>query len=244
MKQEKNPMTLIRLNKFLSDCGIASRRKSEEYILQGRVYINDKLTIELSAKVDPVNDVVLVDGEKLVPKRQIYILLNKPKGVVTTTNDEKDRRTVVDLINTRDKIFPVGRLDYNTTGVLILTNDGEFTNFLTHPGNRIPREYEVKLDRALTEEDKETLCKGVYIDNVKGKFTKVSAGEKKNKRFITVTAVEGRNHFVKNMFGALGYTVEALNRKSFAGIIADIPDGTYRVLSKDEISGVIKTYGK
>jgi len=243
MKQMKNPTTLIRLNKFLSDCGFASRRKSEEFILQGRVYINDKLVMDLSAKVDPDKDVVLLDGEKVVPKRPIYILLNKPKGVVTTTSDEKKRLTVVDIVKTKDKIFPVGRLDYNTTGVLILTNDGEFSNFLTHPANKIPREYEVKLDRPLTDEDKEKIVTGVYIDNVKGKFTKV-VPDKKSKKFITVTAVEGRNHFVKNMFGALGYTVESLNRKSFAGIIADIPVGTYRVLNKDEISGVIKTYGK
>jgi 23S rRNA pseudouridine2605 synthase len=238
-------MTMIRLNKFLSDCGITSRRKAEEYILQGRVSINDKLVIELSFKVDPDKDVVFLDGEKIVPKKLIYVLLNKPRGVVTTTSDEKKRVTVVDLIKTRDKIFPVGRLDYNTTGVLILTNDGEFSNFLTHPGNKIPREYEVRLDRALTEEDKEKLCKGVYIDKIRGRFTKVTPDDKKNRRQITVTAVEGRNHFVKNMFGALGYTVEALNRKSFAGItVSDIPVGAYRVLSNDEISGVIKTYGK
>jgi 23S rRNA pseudouridine2605 synthase len=244
MKQNRNPTTMIRLNKFLSDCGVTSRRKSEEYILQGRVYINDKLVTDLSAKVDPSNDTVLVDGEKIYQKKQVYILMNKPRGVVTTTNDEKNRMTVVDLIKSRDKIFPVGRLDYNTTGVLILTNDGDFSNFLTHPGNKIPREYEVKLDRMLTEEDKVKLCKGVFIDGVRGKFIKIISPDKKNKKFITVTAVEGRNHFVKNMFAALGYTVEALNRKSFAGITADIPVGTYRVLSNDEISGVVKTYGK
>jgi len=237
-------MTLIRLNKYLSDCGISSRRKSEEYILQGRVFINNKVALDLSARVDPINDIVLLDGEKIFQKRKLYILLNKPKGVVTTTIDEKNRKTVVDLIKSRDKIFPVGRLDYNTTGVLILTNDGEFSNFLTHPVKRIPREYEVKLDRTLTGEDKEKLCKGIYIKGVKGKFIKVTLHDKKNWKFVTVIAIEGRNHFVKNMFGALGYTVEALNRKSFAGITADIPVGAYRVLSKDEISGVIKTYGK
>ena len=235
---------MIRLNKYLSDCGVSSRRKSEEYILQGRVSINNNIILDLSAKVNPETDVVFLDGEKILQKRLIYFLLNKPKGVVTTTSDEKNRMTVVDLIKSRDKIFPVGRLDYNTTGVLILTNDGEFGNFLTHPGNKIPREYEVKLDRPLSEEDKEKLCKGIYIKGVKGKFQKVISPDKKNWKFIIVTAVEGRNHFVKNMFGALGYTVQGLNRKSFAGFIADIPVGAYRVLSKDEISGVIKTYGK
>ncbi|MDR3628569.1 MAG: pseudouridine synthase [Ignavibacteriaceae bacterium] len=237
-------MTLIRINKYLSDCGVSSRRKAEEYILQGRVSINNNIILELSSKVDPLNDVVLLDGEKIFQKRLVYFLLNKPKGVVTTTDDEKGRMTVVDLIKSKDKIFPVGRLDYNTTGVLILTNDGEFSNFLTHPGNRIPREYEAKLDRPLTEEDKEKLCKGIYIEGIKGKFIKVVFPDKKSKKIINVTAVEGRNHFVKNMFGALGYTVQGLNRKSFAGITADMPVGAYRVLSQDEISGVIKTYGK
>jgi len=237
-------MTLIRLNKYLSDCGITLRRKSEEYILQGRVSLNNKVTFDLSAKVDPANDIVLLDSEKIYQKRKLYILLNKPKGVVATTKDEKDRKTVVELIKSRDKIFPVGRLDYNTTGVLILTNDGDFSNFLTHPGNRIPRDYEVKLERTLTEVDKEKLCNGIYIKGVKGKFIKVVLHNKKSKKLVIVTAIEGRNHFVKNMFGALGYTVEALNRISFAGIKADIPVGAYRVLSKEEISGVIKTYGK
>jgi 23S rRNA pseudouridine2605 synthase len=237
-------MTLIRLNKYLSDCGISSRRKSEEYILQGRVSINNKSVSDLSSKVDPANDIVLFDGEKVFKRRLLYFLLNKPKGVITTTNDEKNRQTVIDLIKSGEKIFPVGRLDYNTTGVLILTNDGEFSNFLTHPANKIPREYEVKLDRPLTESDQEKLCKSIYIKGVKGKFNKVVLQDKKNRKLVTVTASEGRNHFVKNMFRALGYTVTALNRKSFAGITADIPVGAYRILSKHEISGVINTYGK
>jgi len=149
---------MIRLNKFISDCGISSRRKSEELILQGRVEVNKKVIIDLSFKVDPEKDFVELDGEKITRRKHVYYLLNKPKGVITTSNDEKQRRTVVDLIKSgqgasvpRGKIYPVGRLDYNTTGVLILTNDGEFTNLLTHPGNRVPREYEVKLDKMLTE---------------------------------------------------------------------------------------------
>ncbi len=234
---------LIRLNKFISESGITSRRKSEEIILQGRVEINNKTVIDLSYKVDTENDAVTVDGEKIKPRRNLYFLLNKPKGVVTTTDDEKNRRTVVDLIKTGERIFPVGRLDYNTTGVLILTNDGDFANILTHPKNKVPREYEVKLDKPLTEEDKEKLCKGVYMKGRKGKFVKVVFPSKKSRMLVNVTGIEGRNHFVKNMFGALNYTVVALNRISFAGITADIPAGSYRNLTKDEITGVIETYG-
>ena len=235
---------MIRLNKFISDCGITSRRKSEELILQGRISVNDKTVKELSFKIDPESDEVHLDGERIKAKRHVYFILNKPKGVVTTTSDEKDRRTVVDLIKTREKIFPVGRLDYDTTGVLLLTNDGEFANLLTHPRNNVPREYEIKLDRQLSDEDKEKLTKGVFIKGKRGIFIKVNFSKKNDKRFISVIAEEGRNHFVKNMFRALGYTVTALNRKSFAGIESKIPVGAYRVLTREEISGVIDNYGK
>jgi 23S rRNA pseudouridine2605 synthase len=239
----KSQTTKIRLNKFISDCGIASRRKAEEFILQGRVSVNDNIILELSYKVDPSNDIVMLDGEKIFQKKQIYFLLNKPKGVITTTNDEKNRKTVVDLVKTKEKIFPVGRLDYNTTGVLLLTNDGDFSNLLTHPRNKVPREYEVKLDRELSEEDRAKLLKGIYIKNQKGNFIKILFPKKNNRKNVNVTAVEGRNHFVKNMFGSLSYTVNALNRKSFAGISADIPVGSYRTLTFKEVSGVIKNYG-
>ena len=130
---------LTRLNKYIAESGITSRRKSDELILQGRVTVNNKVIAELGYKIDSEHDNVMVDGEKVNPRRHIYFLLNKPSGVVTTTDDEKKRRTVVDLINVNEKIFPVGRLDYNTTGVLLLTNDGEFSNFLTHPRNKIPK---------------------------------------------------------------------------------------------------------
>ena len=239
----KNQTVMVRLNKFISDCGITSRRKSEEFILQGRISVNDKIISELSFKIDPSKDIVALDGEKLFQKKHIYYLLNKPKGVVTTTDDERNRKTVVDLIKTKEKIYPVGRLDYNTTGVLLLTNDGEFSNLLTHPKNKVPREYEVKLDRELTEEDKLKLIKGIYLNNQKGNFIRVMFSRKNNRKNVNVTAIEGRNHFVKNMFGLLGYKVIALNRKSFAGISADIPVGSYRTLSPKEILGVINLYG-
>ncbi len=231
---------MMRLNKFIADCGIASRRKAEEYILQGRVSVNDKIVIDLSYKVNETNDEVSLDGEKLSVKRKLYFLINKPKGVITSTDDEKNRTTVVDLIKVKEKIYPVGRLDYNTTGVLILTNDGEFKNLLTHPANHVIREYEVTLDRQLSQEDSAQLLKGVYLDGKKGKFIKIKST--KNRKNVIVDCVEGRNHFVKNMFGALGYTVQALNRKSFAGLTADIPVGSYRKLSDAEIKNIINKY--
>lgn len=235
---------LTRLNKFLSECGIASRRKSEDLISEGRVIVNNEIVTELSIKVDPVKDIVEVDGEKILPKKHIYFVLNKPKGYITSTSDEKSRRTVVELIKTQEKIFPVGRLDYNTTGVLLITNDGDFTNYLTHPRNKVPKEYEVRLDRNLSEEDVSRLLKGIYIEGKKGRFTDIVFPKRNNRKLAVVVAEEGRNHFVKDMFKALSYNVVSLNRKSFAGIKADIPEGSYRKLSEREISQVFKKYAK
>lgn len=232
----------VRLNKYIADSGAASRRKAEELILQGRVSVNDKVVMELAFRVDETKDEVTLDGERIAPKRHIYILMNKPKGVVTTTSDEKNRMTVLDLLKIKEKIYPVGRLDYNTTGVLLLTNDGDFTNLLTHPRNKVPREYEVLIDRPLDEAAKETLLKGVYIEQEKGVFQKITFPKKNSRTFLLVTATEGRNHFVKKMFSTLGYDVKSLNRKSFAGFIADVPPGAYRQLDDDEIKRTIQKY--
>jgi 23S rRNA pseudouridine2605 synthase len=233
---------LTRLNKYIAESGITSRRKSDELILQGRVSVNNKIVTELGFKVNNETDIVTVDDEKVNPKKHVYFLLNKPKGVVTTTDDDKKRKTVVDLIKTNERIYPVGRLDYNTTGVLLLTNDGDFSNLLTHPRNKIPREYEVKLDQPLREEDKAKMLKGIFIDERRSVFIKIftDAGRKN----ILVTAVEGRNHFVKRMFGTLSYNVIKLNRKRFAGIIADIPAGSYRKLTQTEVERLFKDYGR
>lgn len=234
---------MIRLNKYIADSGFTSRRKAEEFIRQGRVSVNQKIITDLAFKVNDYNDEVFIDEEKIELKKHLYFLLNKPKGVISSTNDEKNRMTVVDLIKSNERIYPVGRLDYNTTGVLLLTNDGEFKNILTHPTNKVPREYEVKLDKSFDLKDKEKLLKGIYIKNERAKFTKILFPDKRSNKFLEVTGVEGRNHFVKNMFGALGYRVVALNRKSFAGIKVDIPLGSYRKLSIDEIKKVLKVYG-
>ena len=234
----------MRLNKYLAGCGVGSRRKVEELILQGRVEVNNKTIIDLACQVHEETDHVKVDGQKLAIRRHVYYLLNKPKGVITTTADEKDRETVVDLIDTKENIFPVGRLDFNTTGVLFLTNDGEFSNLVTHPRNKIPRDYEVLLDKPLDDKDKEKLLKGIYLEGERGRFKQIVFPKKNHFNSVVVTAVEGRNHFVKKMFAALSYTVKSLNRVSFAGIYADIPVGNYRELTKSEIERIIQKYGR
>lgn len=230
----------IRLNKFIAECGIASRRKSDELIEQARVEVNGKVIVDFGFKVDPETDVILVDGEKVHRQRKVYFLLNKPKNVITSTKDEKNRRTVVDYINTNMKIFPIGRLDYDTTGVLILTNDGEFANKLMHPKNKFPRVYKANLDKPLEKEHREKLLKGFYIEGGKGKFDKIVFPVKNNYSVVEVTVTEGRNHFVKNMFLKIGYKVKKLHRKSYAGLSADDMNiGEYRKLDPNEIKKLI-----
>jgi 23S rRNA pseudouridine2605 synthase len=230
----------MRLNKFLAESGLASRRKSEDYIVQGRVTVNGKTIKDLSFKINSVEDVVEVDGERVKSQKHVYYLLNKPKGFVTTTKDEKKRKTVLHLIDSNERIFPVGRLDYDTTGLLLLTNDGDFANLLTHPRNNVPRVYEVKLDKPLESKDAERLLKGILLEGRKSKFTRIEFSA--NEKFVKVTSVEGRNHFVKRMFSALGYMVLGLNRSNFADFKADIPLGKYRKVSLSEIKDVIQKY--
>lgn len=225
----------MRLNKFIADCGIASRRKAEELILQGRITVNNKTVKELSYNINPETDSVCYDGEKIKTQNHVYYLLNKPKGVVTTTDDEKNRLKITDLIKTPYKLFPVGRLDYNTTGVIILTNDGDFANKLLHPKNNIIREYFVKLDRELEVKDQELLLNGISIDGRKGKFHLIKFKKTRDRKNLLISCTEGRNHFVKKMFGTLKYNVIQLHRKSFAGISDDIPIGSYRKLTTDEL---------
>ena len=237
-------MSKIRINKFLADSGISSRRKSEEYISQGRVAVNDEVISDLGFKIDIEKDVVTLDGEKIKPKRHIYILLNKPKGYITSVSDDRKRTTVLDLVNVNERIYPVGRLDYDTTGLLILTNDGEFSQLLTHPGNKVIREYEVKIDRPLEEKDKIKLLNGISLEGKPGKFKSISFLNQKDKKYILISCEEGRNKFVKRMFRKLGYTVTELNRFSFGGIKLDIPKGKFRSLSAKEIELIKAKYSK
>jgi 23S rRNA pseudouridine2605 synthase len=233
---------LTRINKYLSDCGIASRRKVEELILQRRVMVNNKVVTNLSTKIDMKNDSVHVDGEIVSVKKHVYYLLNKPKGTITTTKDDKGRTTVLDLIKNDQSIYPIGRLDFNTTGVLLLTNDGNFSYLLSHPKHKVPREYEVKLDRALTDEDKKILLSAITLDRKKSRFESITSPQEKNKALLLVKCHEGRNHFVKRMFASLGYSVKSLNRSSYAGLKADIPIGAYRKLSNIEINRIVNQY--
>lgn len=235
----------IRLNKFISECGIASRRKADELISQGRVSVNGVTVTKLGIVVNPANDKVKVDGESIREEKKVYFLLNKPKGYITTTKDEKNRPNVTELIKTNAAIFPVGRLDFNTTGVLILTNDGEFAQDLTHPGNKVPRIYDVTLNYPLTPENRERLLKGINLDRRKSKFETVEFNVKNNPAKVEVTTTEGRNHFVKRMFEAVGLKVYGLERAAFGPFtLSSIPPGKYIEIKPEEIFDIMNEYSR
>ncbi len=235
-------MKLIRLNKFLAECGAASRRKSDELIQQGRVTVDGKVVTELGAKIDPEKNEVRLDGEILHPEKKVYFLLNKPRGFITTTQDEKGRPTVVSLIKTNATVFPVGRLDYNTTGAIVLTNDGDFANKLIHPRNKFKRVYLVSLDKPLEAQHKEKMLKGIFLDGRKSKFTSVEFPKKSDFKKVRVTTEEGRNHFVKRMFSHFKYHVKKLHRESIGFLsVEKLPLGNYRELTPKEIERVMKT---
>ncbi len=228
----------LRLNRYIAECGIAARRKADEIILSGVVKINGFVVNELGTKVMP-GDFVTIAGDPIWLERHFeYILLNKPKGVITTTSDEKNRATVMDLIKRHGRVYPVGRLDRNTTGVLLLTNDGELAYRLTHPKYEVERVYNVKLDKELKQIDAEKIAKGVLIDGAKTAPCQVMMYSDAPDR-STVTLTEGRNHEVKKLFEAVGYDVKTLDRKYFATLsTSGMKRGEYRNLTDAEVKEI------
>lgn len=227
-----------RIQKIIANSGYASRRKAEELIKQGRVTVNGEIVRELGQKASYA-DTIMIDGEALKKEDKEYILLYKPRGVVTTSSDDKHRKTVIDLVETPKRVYPVGRLDYDTSGVLLLTNDGELTNLLTHPSSNIEKVYLVKIDEAVNPHVLKKLETGVIIDGRKTAPAKVKVkkiDKKKNKSLIYLTIHEGRNHQVKKMFEAIGYKVAKLKREKFAGLdLHSLKSGEWRRLSVHEV---------
>ena len=227
-----------RLQKVIANSGICSRRKAEELIKLGKVIVNGEVVTELGTKVSE-KDSVVVDGKVLEKEEHVYFLLNKPRGVVTTASDDKERKTVVDLINTDKRIYPVGRLDYDTTGALILTNDGEFANLMMHPKNEIDKVYLAKVEGIAGGDAIKTLTSGVRIDNyvVKSSKAKVKRVDKvKQESFIELTIHEGKNHQVKKMLEKVGLPVIKLTRERIAFLdVNNLKSGEYRVLNNKEI---------
>lgn len=236
----------IRLQKFLADSGIASRRKSEKIILEGRVKVNTKVVTELGTKVNPYKDFIEVDGKVL--KRQedkIYILLNKPIGYVTTVKDQFKRPTVMDLLkNIKTRIVPVGRLDMYTSGALILSNDGEFINKITHPSHEVNKTYNVTIKGKINQEEIEQLKNGVDIGDYVTKPAKVKIlkiDENKNISRIQITIHEGKNRQVRRMCKAINKSVIGLHRAAIGNItVKNLKLGEYRSLNNKEIEELLK----
>ena len=234
-------MEQIRLQKFLANAGIASRRKCEELILQGKVSVNGIIITELGTKVDPEKDKVTVDGKNVENKSQkfVYILLNKPIGVVTTAKDQFGRESVLDIVKVKERVVPVGRLDMYTSGALILTNDGDFVYKLTHPKHEITKTYTVTLVGIIAENEVEQLRRGVEIEDYVTRPAKVKIlkiDKEKNISRLEIIIHEGKNRQVRKMCEAVGKKVVALHRSKIGDIgVKDLKIGSWRYLKQSEI---------
>ena len=235
-----------RLQKYIASSGYCSRRKAEELIKKGLVTVNGNIVSEMGLKVSS-KDEIEVEGNKISRENKEYYLLYKPRGVVTTVSDDKNRKTVVDLIETTTRIYPVGRLDYDTTGVLILTNDGELANGLMHPRNKIDKCYVAKVKGIPESKNLKLLLKGVMVDNVKVRASRVKmkkVDKKNNTCMIYLTIHDGRNHQVKKMLSTIGLEVLKLKRESVSFLTLDgLNSGEYRILNPKEIHKLYNEIG-
>lgn len=234
----------IRLQKFMAESGVASRRKSEELISAGKVKVNGKVAA-IGDKVDPRHDKVMVGGKRIMAaKKDVYIMLNKPRGFITTMSDEMDRKCVAELISdVPERVYPVGRLDRESEGLLILTNDGEFANALTHPSKHVPKTYRVTIRPSLSKEQKDALENGVEIDGKMTMPSDVRVIEKQEGRVvIEMTIYEGRNRQIRKMCESLGLEVARLKRTKIGTLkLGMLKQGDYRELTQDEIHALMVT---
>ena len=233
-----------RLQKYLAECGIASRRKCEEYILQGKVQVNGKTITELGVKVNPEKDKITFESKNVKQEeRKVYILLNKPIGYVTTSDEQFGRDKVLDLVKVRERVVPVGRLDMYTSGALILTNDGDFVYKVTHPKHEITKTYTVTVKGIIKNEEVEQLRKGVKIDDYTTRPAKVKilkTDEEKDISRLEITIHEGKNRQVRRMCESVGRRVIALHRSKIGNIgVKDIELGKWRYLKDFEVKTLI-----
>lgn len=233
---DDQPGKPTRLNKLIASAGFCSRRKADEYIAKGLVKVNGKVVKELGTKVTGI-DRVTFKGTPVISEKLRYVLLNKPKDFITTTSDERGRKTVMDLIKTacKEAVLPVGRLDRNTTGVLLFTNDGELAKSLTHPSGKVSKIYKVELNKGLEEEHLKKITGGVELEDGPVVIDTIYILSK-DKKEVGIELHIGRNRIVRRLFENFGYEIEKLDRVSFAGLTKkDLPRGKWRLLNDGEI---------
>lgn len=236
-------MNTVRLNKYIAGSSVCSRRKADEYIKQGLVQVNGKIEMQLGTVINPDIDRVRVNGKEIVPEQElVYILLNKPVGCVTTAKDQFGRPTVMDYVKDIPyRIFPVGRLDYNTSGLLLLTNDGHLTNKITHPKNKVEKTYLAQVSKVPTQRQLEQLRSGLIIDNYKTAPARVEIFRRKEGCELKIIITEGRNRQVRKMCEAISCPVTSLHRISIGFLTLDgLKPGNYRKLSQSELSKLFK----
>ncbi|WP_374951779.1 pseudouridine synthase, partial [Mucilaginibacter sp.] len=244
MRGRKNPVAktkddgLIRLNRYIANAGICSRRKADELIIAGVVSVNGEVISELGYKVDPLKDLVRYNGEALKREKNVYVLLNKPKDYITTTDDPQERRTVMHLVEkaSRERIYPVGRLDRNTTGLLLMTNDGDLADKLSHPRNSVTKLYLVELSKALTQGDMNKIGFGLELEDGFIKPDSISYVTGGTKKEVGIQIHSGKNRIVRRIFESLGYDVIKLDRSVYANLTKkDLPRGRWRYLDEKEV---------
>jgi len=227
-----------RLQKVIAASGISSRRKAEKLITDGCVSVNGNIVTILGTKVDN-NDIICVNGKQITKENYEYYLLNKPRGYICSLSDEVNRKVITELIDTDKRIYPVGRLDYDTTGLILLTNDGNLANILMHPSNKVEKTYLAKIEGCLSMEELHKLKTGIVIDNILCKPIRVKIRKHdivKNNDYVEITITEGRNHIVKKLFKAVNHSVEKLKREKYGFLeLGDLQSGEYRILSLKEV---------
>ncbi len=229
---------LIRLNKYIASTGVCSRREADEFIRAGLVTVNGKLVTEMGVKVSP-GDLVKYNGETLREEKKVYILMNKPKDYITTVEDPHAKKTVLELIKgaCKERVYPVGRLDRNTTGILLLTNDGELTKRLTHPKFEKLKIYHVHLNKNLKHADMDKIASGISLEDGFIKADSISYADPVDKSQVGIEIHSGRNHIVRRIFESLGYEIAKLDRVYFAGLTKkNLHRGEWRFLTEKEIS--------
>lgn len=234
-----SPFDPTRLNRFIAQAGICSRRDADQLILRGEITVNGEVVTELGRKIVPRTDKVEYKGKVLESKKYIYILLNKPKNTITTTEDPEGRQTVLEAIHkaTRERVFPVGRLDRNTTGLLLLTNDGELTEKMTHPSYKVKKVYYARLSKDMLPEDMQKLVKGVELEDGLAQVDKIDYVDGGKPNEIGLEIHIGRNRIVRRMMEHIGYEVTALDRVSIGHLTKkNLPRGHWRILSEQEVA--------